>query len=189
MHLFIEALNRPAESFKRRNSKISLILVFITILVVTAFDPILNYFVNSENYEVSINIGKMVWLSALGCVTYLVICFVLWIVCKAFGSHTPLAAYIRAWGISYIPTIICAFIVVFAETFFYLFWNNSILGILLNIVFVAILIWKCMLYLLFLHEVAQLQGKRMAGAFIVCGLFILVLAFINMSIGLKTPIL
>jgi hypothetical protein len=189
MYLLIEALNRPSESFKRRNSKISWVFVIITILVVTVFDPIINYLVNGTDYYISIAVSNMFMLFLFGCLTYLAMCFVFWIVCKAFGSQTSFALYFRAWGISYIPTIICAVTVALAETFFYLFWNNSILGIVLNIIFVTILIWKCTLYVLFLHQVAQLKGKRLVGAFLVGGLFILVIAFINIAIGLKTPIL
>jgi hypothetical protein len=188
MFLFIEALNNPAQAYKRQNSKISWVLVAITILVVTVFDPILTYFVNGSDYEVSINIGRILWLSILGFITYLAVCLVFFTVCKAFGSTTPATAYLRSWGISYIPTLLCALISVLAETFFYLFWNNSILAMLLSIIFVAILIWKCILYVSFLREVAMLKGKKAVGAFIVCGLFILVLAFANMYIGLKTPI-
>jgi hypothetical protein len=189
MYIFIEALNRPAEAFKRRNNKLSWIFVIITILVVTIFDPIIRYLVNGTSFNVTFGTGKLLLLWTLGCSTYLTICFVFWIVCKVFGSKTSFTSYFRSWGISYLPTLICAVLVALAETFFYLFWNNSVLGMILNILFVAILIWKCTLYIIFLHEVAQLKGKKMAGAFIVCGLFILILAFINMSIGLKTPIL
>lgn len=189
MHLFIEALNNPTEAFKRRNSKTSWLLVLLTILVVTVFDPIINYFANKSNFNVAIDVVKMLWLSLLGCISYLAICSTFWIICKVFGSETPFTSYFRSWGISYIPTLICAVCVALAETFFYLFWNNSIFAMVLSIVFVAISIWKCILYILFLREVAQLKGKRMACAFIVCGLIILVLAFLNMYVGLKTPIM
>lgn len=189
MQMFLEALNRPTDAFKRHNNKMSWILVIITILVVTVFDPYINYFVNSVNYPVAIDAFKILWLSAAGVSTYLAICTVFWLVCKAFGSQTLFTAYIGSWGISYAPTIMCAVIVSLVETFFYIFWNNSIWGMLLNIVFVGILIWKSILYVVFLREVANLKGKKLIGAFIICGLFIVVLAFVNMFIGLKTPIL
>ena len=189
MQLFLEALNRPVDAFKRHNNKTSWIFVIITILVVTVFDQYINYFANSANYPVSIDVFKMIWLSAAGGLTYLAICTVFWIVCKAFGSRTPLTSYIQTWGISYAPTIFCAVIASFVEAFFYIFWNNSIWAILLNIVFVGILIWKSILYVIFLREIADLKGKKLVGAFILCGLFILVLAFVNMAIGLKTPII
>ena len=189
MQLFLEAINRPVDAFKRHYNKLSWIFVIITILTVTVFDPFIHYFVNSADYPVSIDVFKMVWLSLAGGATYLTICAVFWIVCKAFGSQTFLTVYIRAWGISYVPTIICAVIVSLVETFFFIFWNNSIWGILLNVVLVGILIWKSVLYVLFLREIAKLKGGKLVGAFILCGLVILVLAFVNMSIGLKTPIL
>ena len=189
MQLFLEALNRPVDAFKRHYNRLSWIFVIIAILTVTVFDQFINYFVNSADYPVYIDVFKMVWLSLAGGATYLIICAVFWIVCKTFGSQTCLTVYIRTWGISYVPTIICAVIVSLVETFFFVFWNNSIYGILLNIVFVGILLWKSVLYVLFLREVANLKGGKLVGAFIVCGLLILVLAFANMLIGLKTPIL
>jgi hypothetical protein len=85
--------------------------------------------------------------------------------------------------------MICALAVSLAETYFYVFWNNSIWGLLLSIAFVAILIWKVILYVLFLREVAGLHGKKFAGAFILCGVAILALAFADMRLGLKCPIL
>ncbi|PKM48308.1 MAG: hypothetical protein CVV01_04160, partial [Firmicutes bacterium HGW-Firmicutes-6] len=59
----------------------------------------------------------------------------------------------------------------------------------LNILFVGILIWKTILYVVFLKEVAGLGGKKLMIAFVLCGIGILILAFLNMSLGLKTPIL
>jgi len=189
MQLFLESLNRPVDAFKRHNNKISWVFVIITILVETVFDPYINYFVNSANYPVSIDAFKIIWLSSAGVATYLAICAIFWIVCKSFGSRTSLTTYIRSWGISYAPTILCAVIVSLVETFFYIFWNNSIWAVMLNIVFVGILIWKSILYVIFLREIANLKGKKLVGAFILCGFAILVLAFVNMAIGLKTPII
>jgi len=42
---------------------------------------------------------------------------------------------------------------------------------------------------LFLREVAGLKGGRMAGAFAVIGIIILVLAALNGYLGVKTPVL
>jgi hypothetical protein len=58
-----------------------------------------------------------------------------------------------------------------------------------NFVFVGILIWKIILYIIFLKEVAQVKSGRMIGAFVVTGVYILILAFATMFIGLKTPII
>lgn len=189
MGLFADAFNRPADAFKRRSGKLSWILVIAAVLVVTVFDQVINYYVNAGNFDVSINVLKMIGLFCAGIATYIVAGLLFWAVCKALGSKTKLPVYLRTWGITYIPTIICAAIVSLAETYFYVFWNNSIWGLLLSIAFVAILIWKIVLYVIFLREVADLKGKKFAGAFILCGIAILVLAFFDMQIGLKTPIL
>ncbi|MEN6314777.1 MAG: hypothetical protein ABFD25_11060 [Clostridiaceae bacterium] len=60
---------------------------------------------------------------------------------------------------------------------------------LLSIVFVSILIWKAILYVVFLSEVAGLKGGRMIGAFVVIGAMIIALALLNGYVELKTPIL
>ncbi|MDK2935535.1 MAG: hypothetical protein PWP62_543 [Eubacteriaceae bacterium] len=189
MEIFLEVLNRPAEAFKRRNQQLAWILVGITIVVVTVFDAVMNYPVNGKDYLVEINIINLLLLACLGVATYLGICGIFWGIAKLFGSQTKLVVYIQTWGLTYIPTIICGLTVVFVETYFTLFWNNSIWGLLLNIVFVGILIWKTILYVVFLKEVAGLSGKKLIGAFLLCGIGILILAFLNVSVGLKTPIL
>jgi len=58
-----------------------------------------------------------------------------------------------------------------------------------NVVFVGILIWKATLYVLFFKEVAKLNRGKLIGAIILGILAIIILAWINAFIGLKTPIL
>jgi hypothetical protein len=60
---------------------------------------------------------------------------------------------------------------------------------LLSIVFVGLLIWKVILYVIFLREVAVLKGGRIIGAFVIIGIMIAALALFNGYVGLKTPIL
>lgn len=189
MEIFLEMLNRPVEAFERGNKKLAWSLVGINILIMTVFDVMMNYLVNGNDYPVEINLLKLLLLAGLGVVTYLGICAMLWGVCKLLGSQTRIGVYVKTWGLTYIPTIICGVTVVLVEAYFTLFWNNSIWGFVLNILFVGILIWKTILYVVFLKEVAGLGGKKLMIAFVLCGIGILILAFLNMSLGLKTPIL
>lgn len=189
MGLFAEAFNRPAEAYRHRASTISWIFVIAAVLFVTVFDQITNYYANIGNFDVTIDPVKMLLLVGAGIATYMVACIVLYILCRAFGSKTPLSVYFKTWGISYIPTAICALAVSLSETYFYVFWNNSLWGMLLGIAFIAILIWKIILYVIFLREVAGLKGKKLAGAFILCAITFLALAMADMRIGLKSPIL
>lgn len=106
-----------------------------------------------------------------------------------FGSNRSLTEHINAWGISYAPTAICAVVVAVTEVFFYIFWNHTIWGMLLNIVFMGILIWKTILYFIYLREFADLKGWRFWGTCVVMGVIILVMARVNGFVGLKTPVL
>ncbi len=189
MGIFMEAFNRPAEAYRRRSGHIAWIFVSVTVLFITVFDQITNYYANIGNFDVAIDPVKMLLLAGAGIATYLVACIVLFIICRAFGSKTHLPVYFRTWGISYIPTAICALAVSLSETYFYIFWNNSLWGMLLGTAFIAILIWKIILYVVFLRETAGLKGKKFMGAFILCAIVFLMLAMADMRIGLKSPVL
>ena len=62
-------------------------------------------------------------------------------------------------------------------------------GMVLGIVFTGVLIWKIILYVLFLREVEGLRRVKLAGAFIIITIVIAILAAVNGYVGLKTPVL
>ena len=91
--------------------------------------------------------------------------------------------------ISFFPNIICSIVVAITEVYFYLFWNSTLWGMVLSAIFVGVLIWKIILYILFLREVAGLAKARLLGAFVVIAILIAAMAALNGYVGLKTPIL
>jgi hypothetical protein len=187
MNYFLEAINHPIEAFKNKSKAVSWSFVALTVLINTVFEPILAW--TAGTFHPIPDLYRMLTTTLLGCVSYLVLCTVFWIICKAFGSETPLKTYIDVWGLTFFPTLLCSIAVAFSETFFTVFWNNSIWGMLLSIVFVGILIWKTILYVLFLKEIAGLKGIRLFLAFAAIGILIVFLAMLNGYMGLKTPIL
>ena len=187
MSAFFQMLNNPIDAFQNKNKATVWLLVASTILISTVFEPLLSYFAGA--WHATPDVILMLSTTALGCISYLALCVVFWLVCKCFGSRTPLSTYVGTWGLTFFPTLLCAVAVAFSEVFFTVFWNNSIWGMLLSIVFVGILIWKAILYVIFLREVAGLKGGRMIGAFVVIGIMILGLALLNGLVGLKTPVL
>lgn len=187
MKHFIEALNFPAETFEKGNRVVSWGLVIITILLNSIFEPILQHFCGLNRPE--IDMLKILKITGYGVLSYALICLAFWAVCKCFGSNKSMSEHINAWGISYAPTAICAIVVTLTEVFFYIFWNNTIWGMLLNIVFVGILIWKAILYFVYLKAFANLKGWRFFVAVAVMGFIILIMAGLNGYVGLKTPVL
>lgn len=87
--------------------------------------------------------------------------FLIWIV-MAGMLHSDMGPDL----FSHVAVLICGSL---QRNFLYCFWNNSIWGMVLSIVFIGILIWKAILYVIFLREVADLKGGRMFGAFVVIG--------------------
>lgn len=189
MNLLLEALNKPADAYKRGNGNVSWLLVALTIGMDTILNPVLQYFVNGTGVAKPIDGLQIIGLSVAGIGTYILICTAFWLIGKIFGSPTQLQTYIRTWGISYFPTLLCAIIVAVAESFFFLFWNSIVWAMFFNVVFVGILIWKTTLYVLFFKEVAQLKRGKLIGAILLGILAIIILAWINAFIGLITPIL
>lgn len=185
IHL-VDALNRPANAYRSQNKGVAWLLVAITILIVTVFEPLLRFLVEPQ-YQV--NILQILKTTLYGIGSYVLLCSAMWLICKCFGSKTPLLSYIKTWGISFPPNIVCAMTVAITEVFFYIFWNSSLWGMFFSIVYVGVLIWKIVLYVIFLREVAKLQRAKFLGAFLVIAVLIAFLAAINGYVGLKTPIL
>lgn len=187
MELLLEVLNRPADAFRRGKKTVSWAIVGSAVLLNSVFEPVLRHFygVNAP----ALNALHMLKLTVLGVLSYIAICVAFWLGCKAFGSKVTLRQHLWAWGASYLPTALCAAVVAVTEVFFYLFWNNTLWGMLLNFVFIGILLWKSLLYVIYLREFAALRGWRLAGAAVVMGVVILLLAAISGYLGIKTPVL
>lgn len=183
---FLEALNRPADAYQKQRKGIAWLLVTITIIITTVFEPALRMFSTPEYH---VDVLGMVKISVYGFISYLLICLSMWLICKCLGSKTVLSAYIKTWGISFIPDVICALTVTVTEIYFYVFWNSVLWGMIFSILYVGILIWKIVLYVIFLREIAGLQRVKLAVAFFVIAVLIAVLAALNGYVGLKTPIL
>lgn len=182
MKNFIEALNRPADAYNHQLKGVSWVLVITTILVTTVFEALLRGFTGMDTLHT-------LTVIILGIGSYLIISFVLWLICRIFGSRTTLAVYIKTWGISFFPNIICAMVVAVTEVYFYVFWNSALWGMILSIVFMGILFWKIILYVIFLREVAGLKGIKLMAAFVIIAVIIGAMAAANGYLGLKTPIL
>ena len=187
MGMFIKALNRPKEAFAYANKWVSIVLVALTVLVNTVFEPLLQVY--AGKFDCEIDGLNMLKLTVFGVASYLVICAVLWLVCKEFGSKAKFSAYIRTWGMTFFPTLLCAIVVAVTEVYFYVFWNSVFWGVVFNVLFGGILLWKTILYVIYLRDVALLRGGKMIGAFIVIAVFIIALAWANGHLGLITPVI
>jgi len=187
MRMFLEALNHPAEALRVKPRRIAWLLVAVTITVNAVIGPLMQYFWGEFKRE--IDIVHMLTVALAGMLSYLLIGLVLWAVSKLLGSTLTLMNHIDAWGITFFPTMVCAVVVAVTEVFFYVFWNNSVWGMLAGFVFVGVLFWKTILYVIYLREFAGLKGKRFFGAFALVGILILVLAWLNAYAGCMTPVL
>ncbi|HEX3075425.1 MAG TPA: YIP1 family protein [Lachnospiraceae bacterium] len=186
MSTFLEALNHPINAFHRKSRTTTWVLVVFTMVVNSFFELILRYYQGSKP---TIDFSHIAGIFIFGATSYLIICIILWFVCRCFGSTTSLFTYIQTWGITFFPTLLCSIVVSITETYFYVFWNNTIWGLLLNFIFVGILIWKIVLYVTYLKEIGNLNKGRLLGAFLIIGICILILAVWNGYVGIKSPVI
>ncbi len=187
METVLQVLNKPVDAFRARNTKVAWGLVILTILVNSVLEPLLQYISDKEHD--TFDLPKTALTVVLSIATYLAINVVIWLAGKCFGSRTSFMNYTKTWGLTYVPTLLCSIVVAITEAYFYLFWNSVVWGMVFNIVFVGILLWKTILYIIYLREVAELKRGNLVGAFILIGFFILILAAVNGYFGIKTPVL
>lgn len=187
MGKILQALNKPVDALRAKDYRVAWGLVVLTILINTVLEPILQYVSGSRDYKFDLRNSALAVLFSIA--TYLTICAAIWLVCKCFGSKASFGSYLKTWGLTYFPTLLCSFVVAFTEAYFYLFWNNVIWGMVLNILFVGILLWKTVLYVIYLREIAGLKRSKMVGAFIIIGVAIALLAAVNGYLGIKSPVL
>lgn len=189
MNSLIKTINKPKEALLDGNRTIAWSLVAVAILASSFLAPTISYFFSIVRHS-TFNVGQAFIVSVYGVAAYLAFCTAMWATCKLFGSKATLATYISTWGLTFVPTALCAIILPFTETFFYVFWNNSIWGILMSILFVMFLIWKFILYVLYLKEICSLSKWSLLGAMIVVGVEIVVLASLQCRyLGIMVPII
>lgn len=189
MNSFIKAINNPKEALLEGNKTIAWTLVLITVLSSSLLAPVISHYF-SIAHRTEISISHIILVTIYGIASYVAFCVFMWAICKLFGSKATLDTYIQIWGLTLVPTALCALIVPFTETFFYIFWNNSIWGIAMSIIFFTILIWKFILYVLFLNKVCELSKWRLLGAMVIIGIGIVVFAcFECRYLGILVPII
>jgi len=190
MNTILQVLNKPMEAFRAGNKWMAWGIVAFTILIITVFEPLLRFFDGSlQQLPQKIDVLHILTTTGLGVCSYIVICGVFWLVSKCLGSKTRFRTYLNTWGLTFFPTMLCSLVVAITEVFFYVFWNSILWGMVLSILFGGILLWKTILYMIYLHEVAELKRGKLIGAFIIIGIFIILLAMLNGYLGIKTPII
>lgn len=187
MRDFLNALNRPADAFRGQNRSLAWGFVAATILVITILHPLLGLWING--FRRAVLSADTLRLIVSGIASYVAMCAGLYFVCRALGSAAPFRVFLNTWGLTYLPTLVCAITVSLAENLFFLFWGNALLGMAVNLLFGGVLIWKTILYIIFLRDVAGLRKTKFWTAFIVCGVLVCILAFADMAFGLNVPVL
>ncbi|MGC6767938.1 hypothetical protein ACYSNR_16955 [Enterococcus sp. LJL128] len=184
MKKIFEILNDPVGSFNKQDKVISLLFVSFTALIVTAFDPLI--------MGTSFTIINLLKIFLLSLIEYSLFCLLLFAVCWIFGNRQKLSWFLTQWAFTLFPTMIFSVLIplmFIIESNYNHMSENFLWGLFVNIVFFGALIWKVILYVLFLRKAAGLKGIRFYGALLLIIVAALFLAEFMGGIGPKTPII
>ena len=180
-------LNHPAEAYKCGEFKISILLVLLTVAINAVFEPVLQTVAHGGLS--SMNYTRMGIVTLLGIASYIVISIIIWFICMIMGSKRSFIEHLKTWGMTFIPTLVCAIVVAVTETYAHVFWNSMFWGLFFSIVYSGILIWKIILYYVYLREFAGLCKIKLLAAFFIIAFIIFILAGVSGFLGLKTPVM
>lgn len=169
--------------------RLSLIIILITAAFNGFIAPVLYYYLNRNDFDLTLSFGSMLGLFALSGAMYLIDCGALWLTAKLCGQKVTFKSVVATWGFSFIPTLICSILVNIDETIWYLFVGEPLLLFALNTIFILLLIWKAIFYFIECREVLQLRGLKLVLSTIGIGVIFALLIFADAQMGLKVPML
>lgn len=178
--LFTNRVNRLED--KKR----SMILVAITILLTVFLNPILAYFMEDR----SIDWLKYIAIFMIGIGAYLVDGIILWLVGKCFKSEISLISdCFEKWGTTFLPNVFVGILVALTERMYYLLIDNTVLGIFLSFLAVFFLVWKMLLFYLYINSVMHIQGGKAIVLFFILGIIFIIWSCVQGRLGLQVPII
>lgn len=193
MKQFVLIFTNPYRLICETKESGKLRLSLMIILAMAAFNgfiaPVLYYYLNRNDFELSLSFGTMLGFFALSGAMYLIDCGILWFAAKLCGQEVHFKSVAATWGFSFIPTLICAIILIIDETYWYLFVGKPVLLFVLNTLFILLLIWKAIFYFMECREVLQLKGLKFVLSTIGIGVLFVLLILADTRLGLEVPML
>lgn len=180
-----ELIMHPDRAFKKGNPYLSYILVILTVVTIVFIDALLGH-LNDNGVP---SAGRMLLTTIYGIMSYVAVSAAMWLLCYCFGCRCSILEYVQNWGLTFIPNLIVALLVAWSENYYLVFYCGEWVGVLFFMLFVTCFLWKIILYAIFINEKGGLKGSKLAGAFILGAIIVAVLAYINVNVGLKTPVL
>lgn len=168
---------------------LSLMIILVTAVYNGFIAPVVHCYLNRNDFDLTLSFGTMAGLCVLSCLMYLIDCMILWLAARICKHRISFRAVAATWGFSFIPTLICSFIVNTYESTFYFFIGKPILLFILNTLCILLLIWKAIFYFMECREVLELKGIRLVVSTIAIGILFALLIFADAWLGLKAPML
>lgn len=187
------AIFKPLKVFNTKNIKgrftASITTVLLTVIAGTVLAPILYYVANKSRYTIELNIGDMFLGVLVSVATWLVVCVMFWILSKAFRKRLDFMQVASIWGLSYIPTFLCVVlynILLIAPRMTNL---SGFVAFLISALFIMILVWKTILYFVFMRFVVDTTLREMIIYSIVSVVLFTALMLIGSKVGIAVPML
>lgn len=150
----------------------------------------LAYYLNYRNqYEISLDAGRMLLMLLAAALTWFAACAAIWGAARVFGSKVEYGDVMASWGFSYIPDFWCIVLFGILELRLLPAVSNPCFAVFFNTVFVMLLVWKAIYYFIEMRCVLKLTSAQLLISTAVIGLIFAGLMAVGFAVGLQVPFL
>ena len=149
--------------------------------------PVVYYLVNRGRFEISLNIGGMCAGLIVSGLTWLAACAMLWALAKAFHKEVGFKQVASAWGLSYIPNLLCVVLYGLLQIVPGIYIGSNMLAAVFSALFIVLLVWKAIEYFLLLRFVLDTSVGEFAIVTAVSAVVFAVLILLGAKAGIRVP--
>jgi len=167
----------------------SIATVSATAFLGSVIAPVVYYYANRSRYEIRLDVGGMFVGLIVSILTWLVICALFWLMCKAFKKDLSFSQVASTWGLSYIPNFLC--VVLYNLLFVVPGINNGsgFAAFIICALFIMFLVWKAIFYFILMRFVIDTTLREIIIITAVSAVVFAVLMIIGFKVGIQVPML
>ena len=131
----------------------SVTAVLAAAVAVSVIAPVVFYFVNKSRYDISLDIGGIFIALSVSIASWLAVCAVFWLLSRAYKKGLGFKQITSAWGLSYIPNLLCIVLYILLMNIPGLYAGSGFLTFIFITLFIILLVWKAIYYFMYLRFV------------------------------------
>jgi len=191
--ILMQSVYAPINVFNRRSDRkklqASLITVILAALLNTVVVPLVFSLTYRERYNIQLDFVEML-LGLLACmVTWLAACTLFWLFSKAFQKGVGFGQIAAAWGLSFIPNVLCIILYGLLSVKPEIYSGNALLAMIFSALFIMLLIWKAIYYFMMMRLVLNTTLREILVITAASALVFTALMLVGSRVGIQVPML